>query len=84
MITYLEAIFIGHSDHEYHRRQKYCLEVRQHWFGRISIRPTHGFHYQPLEDMRRNYRNLKSFLRHWKMVKVIEPLSGQNRGEPLV
>ena len=73
MITYLEAIYIGREDQGYHKKHTYCLELRQHWFGRISVRPTHGYHYKPLEDMRCTYRNLKSFFRHWNVIKVLDP-----------
>lgn len=75
MTTYLEAIYIGQDGHEYHQEQKYCLELRQHWFGRISVRPTHGYHYKPLEGMKRSYHSLKSFLIHWSIISVVEPQS---------
>ncbi len=73
MITYLEAIYIGRDGQGYHKRHTYCLELRQHWFGKITIRPTHGYHYKPLEGMRCTYQSLRSFLRHWSVVKVLDP-----------
>jgi len=73
MITYLEAVYIGRDEQGYHKKHTYCLELRQHWFGKITIRPTHGYHYKPLEGMRCTYNGLKSFLRHWSIVKVLDP-----------
>jgi len=81
MTTYLEAIYIGHDSQDYHRAQKYCLELRQHWFGRISVRPTHGYHYKPLEGMRRSYRSLKSFLSYWSVIGVVEPEVKDDTGQ---
>jgi hypothetical protein len=74
MTSYIEATYIGQDDHGYAAGQAYCLEVHQYWFGWISVRPTYGYHYRPLEDMRCRYRNLKNFLYHWQINRVVEPV----------
>lgn len=74
MVTYLEATYIGREQLGYHKKQTYCLELRQHWFGKISVRPTHGYHYKPLEGMRCTYNSLKSFLGQWNVIKVLDPI----------
>jgi len=76
MTIYLEATYIAHDDAGndsggFHKLQSYCLELQQHWFGRITIRPTHGYNYKPLNDMRHSYVNLRAFLSHWKIDGVL-------------
>jgi hypothetical protein len=73
MSTYLEATYIGQDGHTYHLGQTYILEVQQHWFGRISVRPTHGYKYLPIEDMRHSYYNLRAFFAHWRVNKTVNP-----------
>lgn len=73
MITYLKAKYIGDTaNNGYHAGQVYFLEVRQHWFGRITVRPTHGYRFKPLEDMRLVYHNLEVFLASWNILHIVE------------
>jgi len=68
VITHLQATYIGESEPGYTPGQMYFLEVKQHWFGRITIRPTHGYRFKPINDMRVVYRNLGAFLQSWKVL----------------
>jgi hypothetical protein len=71
--THLKAKYIGSEPEPgYHAGQMYFLEVRQHWFGKITIRPTHGYRFKPLSDMRLVYHNLESFLGSWKVLHVVD------------
>lgn len=60
----------------YHIKHIYHLEVRQHLFHRISVRPTHGYTYKPLEGMRCCYRNLHAFLQDWRPLESLGNLGG--------
>lgn len=71
VITHLQAKYIGSDEPGYNQGQMYFLEVRQHWFGRITIRPTHGYSFKPLHDMRIVYRNLEAFLHSWKVLRPV-------------
>lgn len=78
MITHLQAKYIAdETEPGYNSGQTYFLEVRQHWFGKITIRPTHGYRFKPLDDMRLVYHNLEAFLASWRVVQVVDTEENQ-------
>lgn len=76
MIVHYRAIFRGRNLGIYKPRHSYNIEVKHHLFGKVSVRPLHGYANKPLSAVKHTYANIKLFLNEWQIKGYFNPETG--------